>query len=163
VFSRDKTTREVDKPKRRVGRLLFRVVVVVLAAAIGLSYVRDVYRQEAVRHAIGLLSPFKVRAGGIGGWPLGNERIIWFERGSRLTDADAGALLGIASTTKGCDYVRLKLENTQITDKAVPILAGLDGINVLDVSGCPMTAQGARELQQKMHVTKVIRPAPEKH
>jgi hypothetical protein len=163
MLSRDKPAPALEKPKRRVGRLLCQLVVVALGVAIGVSYVRDLYRRAAVQRAIGELRPFKVRAGGIGGWPLGNERIIWFESDSRLTDADAGALLGIASSKKRWDYVRLKLEHTQITDKAVPILAGLDGINVLDVSGCPMTAQGARELQQKMRVTKVIRPEAEKH
>jgi hypothetical protein len=156
VFSRDNRGGDADKSKLRFGRLVIGALVLAVVAIVGISYARHLNREEAVQRTYQRLKPFKVHAGSIGGWPLGTERIIWFEPGSRLTDADAGALLGFASSKGSWDFLRLKLANTEITDQAVPILAGLDGVDVVDVSGCRITARGASELQQMMRRTKVI-------
>jgi hypothetical protein len=81
-----------------------------------------------------------------------------------LSDRDADALLGLASPDiKGpYDSTVVTLRNTDLSDQAVPILAGLDGIDMIDVSGSRITEKGAQELRKQMRITRVIGPFPDK-
>jgi hypothetical protein len=145
-----------QKRKRTVAYVAHAVVAIAICLVCA-SYVSRQLHEMQIHRAFGELSPFKIRAGSIGDWPLGTERLISFDAGSSLGDCDASRLLELGEAMRHSDYVRLQLENTRISDQSLSVLKRLRGINVLDVSGSLVTPQGARELQESLRSTKVVR------
>jgi hypothetical protein len=153
-----------NKPKRRIGRWIVLALSLFIVVLVGNSYLKFQQRLNVAKRAFEPLVPFGVHSGGLTSWPLATDRYIWFNKGPpRLTDREADLLLGLASPDmrgKG-DFISIALKNTELSDAAVPTLAGLDGINMIDVRGCRITEKGANELRKRMRITRVVGPFPE--